>query len=253
MERNEQKRLVVKIGSSTITNGGSNLDKFFMSDIARQVAMIRHDFNYQVAIVSSGAIVSGRLEIPELGQDIVDMKTASMVGQNKLMNAWTEALNTQGTKVVGQALYTDQDLAQAPPTLLRVLEFGVAIINTNDAVADWEIRQMSVTADNDRLAGFVAKAIKADTLALLTDVDGVLDEQGQRLPFVDRIEDIEDLIRGKSNVGTGGMGVKIMVAKSAAQAGIKTVIANAREEDIILKIVKGENAGTRFLSGYMLY
>lgn len=252
MERNEAKRLVVKIGSSTITNGGADLDKIFIVDIARQIAIVRRDFHYQVAVVSSGAIASGRILVPELGQNMTDTQVAAMYGQQELVYAWSDAFRGFNIRT-GQGLYVDEDLDQVNSPLIRALQFGVAIINANDAVNDQEIRQLSVAADNDRLAGFVAKAIAADTIVFLTDVDGVLDKNGTRLPFVDRLEDIEDLISGKSNVGTGGMWSKVCEAKEAARTGIKTVIANAREEDIILKIVRGENAGTRFLQGYMLY
>ncbi len=252
MERKEQKRLTVKIGSSTITNGGTNLDKLFMNDIARQVAIIRRDFKYQVAIVSSGAIASGRILVPELGQDMTDTQVAAMYGQQELVFAWSDAFRGFNIRT-GQGLYVDEDLDQVNRPLLRALQFGVAIINANDAVNDQEIRQLSIAADNDKLAGFVAKAVKADILVFLTDVDGVLDENGQALPFVDRIEDVEDLIRGKSDLGTGGMWSKVCEAKSIAREGIKTVIANARAEDILLKIVQGQTVGTRFLPGYMLY
>ena len=123
MERKEQKRLTVKIGSSTITNGGTNLDKLFMNDIARQVAIIRRDFKYQVAIVSSGAIASGRILVPELGQDMTDTQVAAMYGQQELVFAWSDAFRGFNIRT-GQGLYVDEDLDQVNRPLLRALQFG---------------------------------------------------------------------------------------------------------------------------------
>ncbi len=252
MERSETKKLVVKIGSSTITNGNTKLDSVFIFDIARQVAMIRRDFDYEVAIVSSGAVASGRLSVSILDQGIVDTQVAAMFGQQELMFAWSDAFRKFNIRTA-QALYNDEDLNQAPPALLRALQVGVPVINANDAVDDREIKQLSVARDNDRLAGFVARAIRADFLVLLTDVNGVLDKKGDVLPLVGKLEDIEDLIAGKSRVGTGGMWSKVNEAKYVAREGTVAVIANGREENVLLRILQGKTVGTRFLPGFMLY
>lgn len=242
MERTE--RLVVKIGSSTITDNGKGLDRVFMKDIAHQVAEIRSG-GTEVAIVTSGAVVSGKLRIPILTEAIMDKQVAAMVGQSRLMAAWTDAFDAFGVEI-GQALYTDLDLKGASSPLLRALRDIVVVINANDAVNDGEMKAFEVAADNDKLAGHVTELIEAKTFIILTDVAGILDEQGRRIPYVDRLEDIEGLIK-RGHGGTGGMWSKALVAKSAAARGVRSVIANGREQDVLLRIMqqRGE-VGTEF-------
>lgn len=251
MRRNELERLVVKIGSSTITDNGRGLNRVFMRDIARQIAEIRSN-GTEVAIVSSGAVVSGKLRIPLLGETIVEKQVAAMAGQSRLMSAWTDSFDEFQIET-GQAVYTDSDLISAKHPLLRALKDMVVIINANDAVNDEEMRAFEIAADNDKLAGHIAELIDAKTFIILTDVAGVLDENNQRLPHVDRLEDIEELIKREHN-GAGGMWSKVNVAKEAAKRGIRTVVADGREQDVLLRIMRGRGEiGTEFIPGYMLY
>lgn len=251
MERNEQKRLVVKIGSSTITDNGRGLDRDLMRGIARQVAEIRSR-GTEVAIVSSGAVVSGKLRHPSLSETIVDKQKAAMSGQPRLMAAWLDSFDEFQVEA-GEAQYTDSDLVSARRPLLNSLTDMVIIINANDAVHDEEMRAFEIAADNDKLAGHISELVDADTFIILTDVAGVLDEKGERLAFVDRLEDIEEIIT-KDHMGIGGMWSKVIVAKEAAKKGIRTVIANGREQDVLLRIMRGRGkVGTEFISGYMLY
>lgn len=250
MERKE-KRIVVKIGSSTITDNGKGLDRVFMKDIACQVAEIRGS-GIEVAIVSSGAVVSGKLRHTYLSESIVDKQKAAMSGQPRLMAAWIDAFD-QVQVEAGEAQYTDSDLVSARRPLLNALTDMVVIINANDAVNDEEMRAFEIAADNDKLAGHIAELIDASTFIILTDVAGVLDKNGQKLPFVDRLEDIEEIIT-QEHMGTGGMWSKVTVAKKAAKKGIRTVIANGREQDVLLRIIRSRGEiGTEFISGYMLY
>lgn len=244
-------RLVVKIGSSTITDNGQGLDRAFMRDIARQVADIR-SHGTEVAIVTSGAVVSGKLRIPTLTGDIIDKQVAAMAGQARLMAAWTEAFDIFDIET-GQALYSDLDLERAKHPLLRALRDMVLIANANDAVNDGEMKAFEIAADNDTLSGQVAELIAAKTFIILTDVAGILDEQGKRIPYVDRLEDIEELIK-REHGGTGGMWSKALVLNSAARRGVRSVVANGREQDVLLRIMRtrGE-VGTEFIAGYMLY
>lgn len=251
-ERFVTRRIVIKIGTSTITAGKDQPDLEFMSDIAGQSARLFHN-GVEVVIVSSGAVASGKREdFPR--RDITDKQVEAVYGQPKLMAKWRHVFETHGVEV-GQVLFTDIDLEKkadnAREVLKRALKRGVVIINYNDAVADEEMQKVERSVDNDKLAGSVARLINADTLLILTDVDGVLDG-GELIPVVDRLEDIEDLIN-EGGTGTGGAWSKWIEAKEVAKDGKRSIIANGRAEDIILNVAKGQNIGTRFIAGYMFY
>lgn len=227
----EQKtnRLVIKIGSSTITDNGT-----------------------EVAIVTSGAVVSGKLRISTLADAIVDKQVAAMVGQPRLMVGWSNAFDKFGVET-GQALYSDLDLERAKQPLLTALSKIVVVINANDAVNDDEMKAFEIAADNDNLAGHVAELIEARTLIILTDVAGILDEHGKHIPYADRLEDIEELIKREYS-GTGGIWNKALIAQGVVKKGIRAVIANGREQDVLLRIMRRRGAvGTEFIAGYMLY
>lgn len=249
------RRIVIKIGTSTITGGKNRPDLAFMSDIARQAAKLLND-GVDVAIVSSGAVASGKREGFER-RDIADKQVEAVFGQSKLMGQWARAFEEHGIEDVGQLLYTDVDLHErtesAREVLTRALRRGVVIVNYNDGVSDEEMRKVEKSTDNDILAQQVAVLIDADTLLFLTDTDGVLDEEGITLSSVDRLEDIQDLIRVDEGSGTGGPWSKWAQAKSAAKEGRRAFIANGRGQDTILKIAKGQHVGTQFQKGYMLY
>ncbi len=251
-ERFVTRRIVIKIGTSTITAGKDQPDLEFMGDVARQATALFSD-GVDVIIVSSGAVASGkRGDFPR--RDITDKQVEAVYGQPKLMAKWHQAFEIHGIEV-GQVLFTDIDLKEkaenAREVLKRALKRGVVIINYNDAVADEEMQKVEKSVDNDKLAGEVAKLIDADTLLILTDVDGVMDG-GELIPVVDRLEDIEDLAHG-GGTGTGGARSKWIEAKEVAKDGKKSIIANGRAENIILNVTKGQNVGTRFIEGYMFY
>lgn len=250
MER-EIDRLVLKIGSSTITDNGQGLDRVFMRNTARQVAEIRMG-GTEVAIVTSGAVVSGKLRIPTLTGTIIDKQVAAMAGQSRLMASWTEAFDSFDIET-GQALYSDLDLERARYPLLRALRDMVVIINANDAVNDGEMRAFEIAADNDTLSGQIVELIGAKTHIILTDVDGIIDGKGRRIPYVERLEDVEELIKEQYG-GTGGMWSKVLVAKKVARRGVRSVIANGREPDVILRIIRSRGeVGTEFIADYMLH
>ena len=242
------RRMVVKIGSSTITRDGSPLNLEFMDGVAKQVSKL-FESEVQVVIVSSGAVACGRKLLSELGLElgntILDNQRAAVFGQPELIAQWKAAFKRYGV-LAGQQLLVDDHLENGGKVLEASLSDGVVIINQNDAVSDTEMKQFLISADNDKLAEYVARFINADTLLLLTDVDGVLDENGEVLTHVDRVEDIEDLIK-TSGQGTGGMWTKCIQAKQAARDGRRAIIANGREADVILRIARDENVGTRFI------
>lgn len=247
------RRIVIKIGTTTITGGGDRPDLEFMSDIARQASELFSD-GVNVAIVSSGAVASGRREDFQRS-DTIDKQVEAVYGQPRLMSKWIQAFESYGIEDVGQVLLTDADLQKssknAKKVLTRAFERGIVVINCNDAVTDEEMRKVERSVDNDKLASDVAKLIDADTVLILTDVDGVLD-RGELIPIVDRLEDIEELMHN-GGTGTGGARSKWAEAKDLARGGKRSVIANGRGKDTILKVARGEHVGTRFIQGYMHY
>ena len=260
LERKERfvaRRMVVKIGGSTITEGGDPLNREFMADIARQVSELIKG-GVRVVVVSSGAVACGRAILNERGlnQTILDDQVAAMVGQSRLMEEWNgvfRKFRKYGIDV-GQVLVTDNDLGSLKTTIMRAFEIGVVpIINANDPVSAFEMKQYKISADNDRLAGEVVRIIDADTLVLLTDRDGVLDENGEVISWVDRLENIEEVINEEEGSGRGGMWSKAIQAHNAACEGRFSVIVNGREPDVLLKAARRENIGTRFVPPFMLY
>lgn len=269
-ERFITRRIVVKIGSSTITKDGDPLNRNFMDSIAFQSSQLFRS-GVEVFIVSSGAVVSGDALIRRNGIDMNQLFSSQLqnlsdeerevflnqvrafYGQAELMSAWREAFARYGI-LAGQGLYEDKNLRSR--TTREVLEsackIGVPVINANDAVSDFEMRQFEISADNDKLAGLIVRTVNADTLVLLTDVDGVLDETGKALSDVDRLEDIQELMKD-TNSRPGGMWGKAMVAKTAAMEGRRSIIANGIEQDVLVQIARGRNLGTRFDKGWMLY
>lgn len=249
-ERFIARKVVVKIGSSTITKDGDPLNRDFMDSIAVQVSELFRS-GVEVALVSSGAVVCGRKILGGIETTTLDNQVAAVYGQPELIAQWKTSFSKYGVNI-GQVLLTDQNLKNSKLVLERSLKRGVVIINANDAVNDEEMRQFAIFADNDRLAGYVANLINSDTLILLTDVEGVLDESGQLLEYVDRLEDIESAIQN-SGTGIGGMWSKCLVAKQAARDGKRTIIANGRNHGAITRIARGHQVGTRFVQGYMVY
>ena len=244
------KRLIVKIGSSTIVKDGDPLNRDFMDNMARQISGLFRS-GVEVVIVSSGAVACGRKILGDIGTTTLDNQVAAVYGQPELIAQWKASFSRYGVHV-GQELLTDEHLNNNRKVLEDSLKRGVVIINANDPVNDLEMKQFRISADNDRLAGDVAGSIDADTLILLTDVDGVLNKKGELLTHVDRLEDVEDIIKD-SGAGTGGMWSKCLVAKQAARDGRRSIIANGRSEDVILRAARGQNVGTRFIPGYMFY
>lgn len=234
-ERFVARRMVVKIGSSTITGNTENLDVNFMENIARQVSLLSNQ-GVEVIIVTSGAVASGKK-----GLKSVDNVTASVFGQTKLMTTWYEALKRNGVKEVGHLLLTDNHLVDGIGTILRdALRCGVLVVNGQDAVND--LSRSEICKDNDRLAGFIAESIDADTLLLLTDKDGVLDKDKNTIELFDSKTEIVVFDESK-DIANGGIASKIQVALGFSG---RAIIANGRTNDVVLKTGRDEMIGTRF-------
>jgi len=255
------RRIVAKFGTSLLTGGGNHLNQEMMGSLITQVAKL-HKQGRELLIVSSGAIAAGRsqLGLTRERKGTPFKQVLASVGQGRLMNVY-EQLLSQHNITVAQALLTKADLADRAGylntrnTLLALMELGViCIVNENDVVAIDEIQEAKF-GDNDNLSAMVANLVDADLLLLLTDKPGLCTADPQTHPDarliaeVKRIDsEIEQLAAGTAgNLGTGGMITKIEAAKLATASGVTVIIADGREPDIILRLVAGEAAGTRFL------
>ncbi len=253
-------RIVVKFGTSLLTDGSDHLKWDIMSSLVTQVAQL-HKQGLELLVVSSGAIAAGRYKLgltKEL-KGIPSKQVFSSIGQSHLMQAY-EQLFSQHDVTVVQALLTKADLADragylnARNTLLALLELRVlCIVNENDVVAVDEIQEAKF-GDNDNLSAMVANLVDADLLLILTNIAGLhtadphRDPDARLIPQVERIDsEIERLAAGTpSSLGIGGMITKIEAAKLATASGIIMVIADGREKDVISRLVGGEPLGTRF-------
>lgn len=251
------KRVVIKVGSSTITGPDGDLDHARIADIAAQIAQQRA-LGRDVILVTSGAVSAGRgiLGIDGRPRTMPQKQAAAAVGQGRLMHSYAEAFAAHGI-VVGQVLLTRDDLRvrarylNARNTFLAILGYGaVPIVNENDTVAVDEIR----FGDNDTLAALVAALAEADALLLLSDVAGLFDKDPTKhadarlIPVVDRIDrTIEERAGGtRTDVGTGGMTTKIQAAKISTSSGVRMTIADGSRANVIADALDGR-CGTVFL------
>lgn len=256
------KRIVVKIGTSTLTHDGELAPRMFAS-IARQVSALV-DAGREVVIVSSGAIAIGTHELGwnHPGKTIRQKQAAAAVGQIGLVEHYRRRFGRRG-RLVAQVLVTRAGLEDrerfinARHTLLELLKMGVVpIVNENDTVATDEIH----FGDNDNLSATVVNLVGADLLVILTDVEGLYREppadgtKPERIELVERITpEIERAAGGSNNAfGRGGMITKLQAAQAAARCGAMTVLCNGRARDILLKVAAGEPVGTLFQTGKRL-
>lgn len=255
------RKIVVKLGTSTLTKGSKKLSRKTMLEMARQIAVL-HDKGFQVVLVTSGAIASGKeiLNYPSVERSLPAKQMFSAVGQVKLMQIWTELFSLFDLSV-GQLLLTRGDFSNRKrylnvrDTLTCLLQHKIIpIINENDTVATQEIR----VGDNDNLAALVSNLIAADMLILLTDQQGLYDADPRTSPnakLISVVKHIDDsifqLAGGTSallGLGTGGMFTKVQAAHLAAQSGTPTTIASSSHPDAMIEIAEGRQLGTLFLA-----
>ncbi|MFA6917071.1 MAG: glutamate 5-kinase [Parachlamydiales bacterium] len=251
------KKIVVKAGTSTLTQGSKKLSRKFMLELTRQLATL-HTKGVEIILVSSGAIAAGRevLQHPTVERSLPSKQMFASVGQAHLMQIWSDLFSIFEIHV-GQLLLTRDDLSHrkrylnARDTLTCLLQHKIIpIINENDSVATKEIR----VGDNDNLAALVANVIGADLLILLTDQGGLftadprLNPNAKLIPHIDTIdESIFALAKGSStSLGTGGMYTKIEAAQTAAHSGTPTIIASAAHPNVLLEIMDGVKIGSLF-------
>ncbi|MCS5638140.1 MAG: glutamate 5-kinase [Myxococcota bacterium] len=251
------KRIVVKVGSSTLTRDGKLRPRKF-SELARAISELM-DSGREVVLVSSGAVAAGshRLGWNHSGRSIPQKQAAAAIGQISLVEIYQRRFAHYG-KQVGQILLTRSGLQNrerflnARHTLQELLRLGaVPIVNENDTVATEEIR----FGDNDSLSANLVNLIGADLLIIITDVDGLYAEpptpgrpRPELIDVVDRIT--PKLIKAAegtgSTYGQGGMASKLEAARMAGRSGAATVLCNGRQPDAIARIVAGESVGTLF-------
>ncbi|MFI5047839.1 MAG: glutamate 5-kinase [Acidimicrobiia bacterium] len=247
---------VVKVGTSSITSERGELDGAALGKLCGEIAAARRDHHHEVVLVCSGAIAAG---LPALGlvrrpSDLGTLQAIAAVGQPRLMERLGAVLATHGL-LAGQVLLTPHDFGvrsqylHARETLRRLLDLGVVpVVNENDTVADDEIRY----GDNDRLAALVSHLVGADVLVLLTDTAGLftadprLDEGASLIAEIAEVDAALEAVAGGSGSerGSGGMASKLAAAKIAAWSGVRTVIAAADGDDVVLGAIEGAAVGT---------
>ena len=252
------RRMVVKIGSSLLTNGkAGGIQSRFLGNLARQIHQLQKR-GMEVLIVTSGAISAGLFELglSRRPKEIPVLQALAAVGQSNLMHAYERMFGKHGLKVA-QLLLTWDDLASrkrymnARNTLTQIFRHQIIpIVNENDTVAVEEIR----FGENDTLAGLVAQLVQANLLVILTDTEGFFNEDPRLNPQAKLLSDVYHLdsnleksaTRSNSQVGTGGMVTKIAAAKKMMRAGTPVVIANGSRNKVLVRILAGQTIGTFF-------
>jgi glutamate 5-kinase len=253
------RRIVVKVGSSLVTNEGRGVDAQAIGNWSRQLAALAQQ-GREVIMVSSGAIAEGmkRLGWAVRPKEVHELQAAAAVGQMGLVQMYETRLREQGMQSA-QVLLTHADLADrerylnARSTLITLLSLKVIpVINENDTVVNDEIK----FGDNDTLGALVANLVDADAYVILTDQRGLYDADPRKNPdarFIDSATAGDPLLEAMaggvgSAIGSGGMLTKILAAKRAAGSGTSTVIAWGREPDVLLRLAAGEAIGTALIA-----
>ena len=252
------KRIVVKVGSSSLTHSTGKLNFSGVELLVRQLADLKNS-GKEVFLVSSGAVAAGmgKLNLPKKPADISQKQALAAVGQGVLMQYYEKVFGEYGVDVA-QVLLTKEDFSyrhrylNARNTFRALLDYGIVpIINENDTVTFDEIK----VGDNDTLAALVAGMVEADLLVLLSDIDGLYTDnprtnpEAERLVCVDGISPAVEAMAGDpgSSLGTGGMATKLQAAKIVVHCGIMMLLTNAAIPKVLLRAMDGETVGTVFL------
>ncbi len=252
----DARRLVIKLGSSLLTDEGRGLDRAAIAGWVAQIAQLRQQHK-EIVLVSSGAVAEGmkRLRLQERPKALHMLQAAAAVGQMGLAQVWESCFAEHHIRTA-QILLTHEDLAartrylNARSTLRTLLQLGVVpIINENDTVATDEIR----VVDNDTLGALVTNLIEADGLIILTDQPGLFTADPRRDPTAQLVENaqagdphLEEMAGGVgSSVGRGGMITKVTAAKRAARSGAHTAIVSGHEARVLERLAQGEPIGTQ--------
>ena len=257
-----KKRIVIKIGSSSLTHpetGRLNLRK--LEVLARELSDLRNQ-GKDVILVSSGAIATGvaALGMKEKPTELKGKQACAAVGQARLMMIY-QKLFSEYNQMAAQILMTKNTMVNnlnrrnARNTFEELLELGaIPVVNENDSISSYELEMLESFGDNDTLSAVIAGLIGADLLILLSDIDGLFTDDPNTNPdaeFIDTVEVLDEKLLSmgkgpKSKVGTGGMATKLTAAEIATAAGADMVIANGRDLHVIHKIMEGRKYGTLF-------
>lgn len=252
----KNKRIVVKVGTSTLVHDTGKINFRRIDELARVLSDL-HNAGYDIILVSSGAIgiAMSKLGYKEKPADVKVKQSLAAIGQCELMALYDKMFSEYHT-MVAQILLTRSDIEiekrkqHAKDTFNTLIDMGIIpIVNENDSVSVKEIE----IGDNDNLSAIVATVVEADLLVLFSDIDGLFDSDPHKNPdahLISRVEDIAKVEQNAggvgSNVGTGGMVTKIEAAKIANGAGISMLIANGNNISALYDIVDGKETGTLF-------
>lgn len=264
MEENKR-RIVVKVGTSTLTHDSGSLDLRSMERLARTLADL-HGLGHEIILVSSGAIAVGTesLGLPERPRELRMKQAAAAVGQCRMMHIY-DKLFAEYNQSVAQILLTGDDVENPDRaehlrgTFAALLSMGVIpVVNENDSVSSAEIEtgRHKVLGDNDTLSAIVAGLCRADLLVLLSDIDGLYDADPKARPDAKLLHQVTELtpeileMAGGAGTwrGTGGMATKLSAAHVAMSAGFDMVITNGAKLENLYGIVEGQDIGTRFVA-----
>jgi len=255
----QARRIVVKVGSSLVTNQGKGLDHTALACWAAQIATLK-DMGKEIILVSSGAIAEGmqRLKWDSRPTALYELQAAAAVGQMGLAQAYASSFSHHALQTA-QVLLTHEDLSHrkrylnARSTLTTLLKLNIIpIINENDTVATDEI----CFGDNDTLAALVTNLVEADVLVILTDQAGLFTSDPRKNQDATLLSEVsasdpalEKMAGGVgSSISRGGMQTKVIAAKRAARSGAHTIIASGHEENVLVRLAQGEMIGTRLLA-----
>ena len=254
-------RIVVKVGTSTLTHDGGALNLRAMEQLVRVLADLQ-GYGHEVILVTSAAIAVGtaRLQLPERPTELRMKQASAAVGQCRLMHLY-DKLFSEYNRTVAQILLTDEDVAdpvhaqRLSQTFEALLESGV---NENDSISTAEIEtgDLKVLGDNDTLSAVVGSLCRADLLVILSDIDAFYDEdpranqEAQPIRIVTRIdEELASSAKGAGSWrGTGGMQTKLEAAKIAMENGFDMVITHGSHPENLYDILEGKEVGTRFIA-----
>jgi glutamate 5-kinase len=259
-ELKNAKKIVIKIGTSSLTYSNGNINLRKIEQIAKVLTDLKNT-GREIILVSSGAVGAGmnRLGLEERPSKLKDKQAVAAVGQTILMQYY-EKFFKEYNQTIAQLLLTKDVVldnikrTNVINTITRLLEIGVIpIANENDSVATDEIEMFRI-GDNDTLSSMVATMIEADALLMLSDIDGLYDScpnensSASLIPYVNKVDENIHLMAGStsSSIGTGGMVTKIKAAENLQKKGISMVIANGEDLDIIYDILEGKEVGTFF-------
>ncbi len=252
------KKVVVKIGSSILTDKSGSLSEDVFERIAKEISGIKSR-NIEVVVVSSGAIAAGmkKLNLSAKPENISMKQAIAACGQSTLIWHYERAFlgfdqNVAQILITHDGLTDRKRFLNARKTMITLLNMGIIpIVNENDTVAVEEI----MLGDNDNLAALVTSLVEADLLVLLTDINGLyskdprMNDDAEFISIIDKIGDDIEKVAGdtQGNTTTGGMRTKLEAAKSASAYGVPTIIANGNDDSVLEHIFNGEDVGTLFL------